>query len=500
VRANEVRRAFTGFFEERDHTRVPSGSLIPHDPTLLFTVAGMVPFKPYLVGEEPAPWPRATSVQKCVRAGGKHNDLDEIGRTKRHLTFFEMMGNFSFGDYFKEQAIPYAWEFVTDVLGLDPDRLWVTVHVSDDDAEGIWRDDVGVPAEHIQRLDEDNFWQMADTGPCGPCSEIFWDKGPEYGPDGGPAHGGEERFVEIWNLVFMQYEQQPDGTRVELPRPSIDTGLGLERVVAVLQGVDSVFDTDEFAALIARAAAETGVDYGTSDAGDVSLRILADHARAMTFLISDGVVPSNEERGYVLRRIMRRAVRHAYLLGVEDVVTPALVDEVVRLMADDYPELAESHETVRSVVQREEEGFRRTLAAGSAILDTELAGLDEGASIPGAVAFQLHDTHGFPLELTEEIAAEHGVGVDIEGFEEAMGEQRARAKAAHHAGAAGGDGSGYHGVLDDAGMTEFVGREQEAADVVVVGVVEEDDLDAPLSLFIDRTTARRSPLTNPAWP
>ena len=381
MRANEVRRAFTGFFEERDHTRVPSGSLIPHDPTLLFTVAGMVPFKPYLVGEEPAPWPRATSVQKCVRAGGKHNDLDEIGRTKRHLTFFEMMGNFSFGDYFKEQAIPYAWEFVTEVLGLDPDRLWVTVHLSDDEAAAIWRDVVGVPAERIQRLDEDNFWQMADTGPCGPCSEIFWDKGPEYGPDGGPAHGGEDRFVEIWNLVFMQFEQQADGARELLPRPSIDTGLGLERLVAVLQDVDSVFDTDEFARLIARASAETGVPYGEDEASDVSLRILADHARAMTFLISDGVVPSNEDRGYVLRRIMRRAIRHAYRLGVEEVITPALVDEVVAIMADDYPDLRRNHDAIRAVVQREEEGFRRTLATGSAILDVELDRLGADAPI-----------------------------------------------------------------------------------------------------------------------
>ena len=486
MRANEVRRAFTGFFEERDHTRVPSGSLIPHDPTLLFTVAGMVPFKPYLVGEEPAPWPRATSVQKCVRAGGKHNDLDEIGRTKRHLTFFEMMGNFSFGDYFKEQAIPYAWEFVTEVLGLDPERLWVTVHLSDDEAAEIWRDVVGVPPERIQRLDEDNFWQMADTGPCGPCSEIFWDKGPEYGPDGGPAHGGEDRFVEIWNLVFMQFEQQADGTRELLPKPSIDTGLGLERLVAVLQDVDSVFDTDEFARLVARASAETGVAYGEDEASDVSLRILADHARAMTFLISDGVVPSNEDRGYVLRRIMRRAIRHAYRLGVEEVVTPALVDEVVAIMADDYPDLRKNHDAVRAVVQREEEGFRRTLATGSAILDVELDRLGADAPIPGAVAFQLHDTHGFPLELTEEIAAEQGVAVDVDGFESAMAEQRTRAKAARRSGTAA-DATGYHEVLDRAGPTEFVGREEAVVEATVVGLVDEDDDGAPQSIFLDRT-------------
>ena len=486
MRANEVRRAFTAFFEDRGHTRVQSASLIPHDPTLLFTVAGMVPFKPYLIGEEPPPWPRATSVQKCVRAGGKHNDLDEIGRTKRHLTFFEMMGNFSFGDYFKEQAIPYAWEFVTEVLELDPERLWVTVHLSDDEAEAIWRDEVGVPAERIQRLDEDNFWQMADTGPCGPCSEIFWDKGVDYGADGGPAEGGAERFVEIWNLVFMQFEQHEDGTRDPLPKPSIDTGLGLERLVGVLQEVDSVFDTDEFARLIRRASAETGVAYGQAEASDISLRILADHARAMTFLVSDGVVPSNEDRGYVLRRIMRRAVRHAYLLGVEEVVTPALVDEVVAIMGQDYPDLAKSHDAIRATAQREEEGFRRTLATGSAILDTELDRLAEGEPIAGAVAFQLHDTHGFPVELTEEIAAEQGIAVDVAGFEAAMDEQRRRAQAARKAGPAA-DAADYHEILDRSGPTVFVGREVVEADAAVVGVVEEGDADAPVSVFLDRT-------------
>ncbi|HEY8060798.1 MAG TPA: alanine--tRNA ligase-related protein, partial [Acidimicrobiales bacterium] len=292
--ANQLRKAFTGFFEERDHTVVPSASLIPHDKTVLFTVAGMVPFKPYFVGEEPAPWPRAVSVQKCVRAGGKHNDLDEIGRTKRHLTFFEMLGNFSFGDYFKERAIPLAWEFVTEVLGLDPERLWVTVHTTDDEAEAIWHDVVGLPLERIQRLDEDNFWQMADTGPCGPSSEIFWDMGDGYGEAGGPAHGGAERFVEIWNLVFMQYDQHADGTRQPLPKPSIDTGAGLERILTVLQHEDSIFHTDEFRLLIAKASELTGVAYGAEERTDVSLRILADHARAMTFLVNDGVIPSNE--------------------------------------------------------------------------------------------------------------------------------------------------------------------------------------------------------------
>ncbi|MET0159690.1 MAG: alanine--tRNA ligase, partial [Acidimicrobiales bacterium] len=452
--ANQLRKAFIGFFQERGHTVVPSASLIPHDRTVLFTVAGMVPFKPYFVGEEPAPWPRAVSVQKCVRAGGKHNDLDEIGRTKRHLTFFEMLGNFSFGDYFKERAIPLAWEFVTEVLGLDPDRLWVTVHTTDDEAEAIWHDIVGLPRERIQRLDEDNFWQMADTGPCGPSSEIFWDMGDEYGEAGGPAHGGAERFVEIWNLVFMQYDQHADGSRAPLPKPSIDTGAGLERILTVLQDEDSIFHTDEFRRLIAKASALSGVAYGGDERTDVSLRILADHARAMTFLVNDGVIPSNEERGYVLRRIIRRAVRHAYLLGVEEVITPALVDEVVAIMADDYPELVESHAVVRQTIEREETRFRETLRTGSAILETALEALEPGQALPGDVAFQLHDTYGFPLEVTQEIVAEQGVAVDQAGFDGAMAEQRQRAKANQR------KVQGPAGAHDlDLPETQFVGRE-----------------------------------------
>ena len=467
--ANQLRKAFIGFFEERGHTVVPSASLIPHDRTVLFTVAGMVPFKPYFVGEEPAPWPRAVSVQKCVRAGGKHNDLDEIGRTKRHLTFFEMLGNFSFGDYFKERAIPLAWEFVTEVLGLDPDRLWVTVHTTDDEAEAIWHDVVGLPRERIQRLDEDNFWQMADTGPCGPSSEIFWDMGDEYGEAGGPAHGGAERFVEIWNLVFMQYDQHADGSRAPLPKPSIDTGAGLERILTVLQDEDSIFHTDEFRRLIAKASALSGVAYGGDERTDVSLRILADHARAMTFLVNDGVIPSNEERGYVLRRIIRRAVRHAYLLGVDEVITPALVDEVVAIMADDYPELVESHAVVRQTIEREETRFRETLRTGSAILDTALEKLEPGQALPGDVAFQLHDTYGFPLEVTQEIVAEQGVEVDQAGFDGAMAEQRQRAKANQR------KVQGPAGAHDlDLPETEFVGREHNEVDSPVLAVLDND--------------------------
>ena len=460
--AAEVREAFVDFFVERGHTHHPSASLIPHDATLLFTVAGMVPFKAYFTGEQQAPFSRAVTVQKCVRAGGKHNDLDEIGRTSRHLTFFEMLGNFSFGDYFKSDACAWAWELVTGVLGLDPERLWVTVHLSDDEAEAIWRDEVGVPAERIQRLGEDNYWRMADVGPCGPCSEIFWDKGPTYGPGGGPAHGGEERFVEVWNLVFMQFESTPEGTEVPLPKPSIDTGLGLERTVAVLQGVDSVWETDEFVALLDAAQRLTGTKLGESDARDVSLRILADHARSTSLLVSDGVFPSNEDRGYVLRRIIRRAVRHAYLLGVEVPVMGGMVDAVVEVMEEAYPDLARNHGYVRDVIDREEQRFRQTLRTGQAILDGRMAGLAPGQPIDGDVAFLLHDTYGFPLEVTVEIAAERGVEVDTEGFAAAMSKQQERARSARSVAAAD-DVAPFVALLSAAGPTEFTGRAELAS-------------------------------------
>ena len=468
--ANGVRRAFVDFFAERDHHHEPSGSLIPHDRTLLFTVAGMVPFKPYFVGEQPAPWLRAVTVQKCVRAGGKHNDLDEVGRTSRHLTFFEMMGNFSFGDYFKSQACAYAWEFVTNHLGLDPGRLWVTVHLSDDEAAAIWEDEVGVPAERIQRLDEENYWKMADTGPCGPCSEIFWDRGPEFGDDGGPAHGDEERFIEIWNLVFMQFEQHEDGSMTPLPTPCIDTGLGLERVLSVLQGVESVWDTDEFVRLLAIIGDLAGVAYPSGDRTDVSMRILADHARSSSFLISDGVFPSNEDRGYVLRRIIRRAVRHAWLLGVEDPIMPELVDAVVAIMGVDYPDLERNHGFVRDVLDREERRFRETLRTGSAILDDALAGLGEGDILDGGVAFKLHDTYGFPLEVTEEICAECQVDVDLDGFRAAMAEQQDRARSARKGPAVGSGDDGLRALLERHGPTHFVGHQDDEADAVVLHV------------------------------
>ena len=468
--ANGVRRAFVDFFAERDHHHEPSGSLIPHDRTLLFTVAGMVPFKPYFVGEQPAPWLRAVTVQKCVRAGGKHNDLDEVGRTSRHLTFFEMMGNFSFGDYFKSQACAYAWEFVTNHLGLDPGRLWVTVHLSDDEAAAIWEDEVGVPAERIQRLDEENYWKMADTGPCGPCSEIFWDRGPEFGDDGGPAHGDEERFIEIWNLVFMQFEQHEDGSMTPLPTPCIDTGLGLERVLSVLQGVESVWDTDEFVRLLAIIGDLVGVAYPSGDRTDVSMRILADHARSSSFLISDGVFPSNEDRGYVLRRIIRRAVRHAWLLGVEDPIMPELVDAVVAIMGVDYPDLERNHGFVRDVLDREERRFRETLRTGSTILDDALAGLGEGDVLDGGVAFKLHDTYGFPLEVTEEICAECQVDVDLDGFRAAMAEQQDRARSARKGPAVGSGDDGLPALLERHGPTHFVGHQDDEADAVVLHV------------------------------
>ncbi len=480
MKSNEVRKAFTDFFGEREHSHQPSASLIPHDPTVLFTVAGMVPFKTYFTGEETPAYQRAVTIQKCVRAGGKHNDLDEIGRTKRHLTFFEMMGNFSFGDYFKEDACAWAWEFVTEVLGLDKDRLWVTVHLSDDEAAEIWEKQVGVSPERIQRLDEDNYWKMGDVGPCGPCSEIFWDKGPEFGADGGPAHGDEDRFIEFWNLVFMQFEQQADGSKVPLPKPSIDTGMGLERTVSILQGVDSVWDTDELFALQGAAAELTGIDPATAPFEQlVSMRILADHARSTSMLVSDGVFPSNEARGYVLRRLLRRAVRHAYILGVETAVMGGMVDAVVETMGPDYPDLVANHEFVRDVIDREEVRFRETLRKGQAILDEQLDSLSESEALPGDIAFLLHDTYGFPLEVTEEITQERGVEVDVDGFRSAMAEQQRQAKEARKVAVAG-DIAHLTALVDEHGETDFTGRDEVWSEATVLYI--DDD-----TIVLDRT-------------
>ena len=381
----ELRRAFTSFFQERGHTLVPSAGLIPLHPTApMFTNSGMMQFVPYFLGEEPVPFdpPRATSVQKCVRAGGKHNDLDAIGRSLRHLSFFEMLGNFSFGDYFKPDAIAWAWEFVTEVLGLDGDRMWVTVHVSDDEAEEIWADAVGFPRERIQRLDKDNFWEMGDTGPCGPSSEIFWDYGARLGPEGGPANpAAEERYVEFWNLVFPQYFRGADGQLSDLGSKNIDTGAGFERMLAVLADSPSLYAADTVSRLVDAAQEVTGRRLGDSEQSDVALRLIADHARTMTFLITDGVIPSNEDRGYVLRRIIRRAIRFAYLLGVEQAVTPRMAEHTVEVMGDAYPEVVASAEQVQAVLDREEAQFRRTLRTGLTILDTELDRLDAGGTV-----------------------------------------------------------------------------------------------------------------------
>jgi len=479
--ANDLRRAFTAFFAERGHTIVPSASLIPHDPDLLFTVAGMVPFKPYFLGEQVPPFPRATTVQKCVRAGGKDSDLEEVGRDARHLSFFEMLGNFSFGDYFKHEAIPMAWDMVTNLFGIDPDRLWVTCHLTDAEAAEIWRDEVGVAPDRIQFLDADNWWGPpgGPPGPCGPCSEIYVDKGPAYGPDGGPANGGDERFLEIWNLVFMQFARDVDGHDVELPKKNIDTGAGLERILGVLQGVDSVFETDVLAPLVDTAQRVTGVRLGAGARSDISLRILAEHARTMSFLVADGVFPSNEGRGYVLRRIIRRAVREAFLLDVAELVTPALVDTTVEVMGEAYPDLVRQSDFVRTVVAREEERFRDTLATGTTLLDTELDRLGPGATVGGSVAFLLHDTHGFPLELTREIALERGHDVDEAGFETEMTQQRQRAKDARKGGG-GVDAEVYAALSRQHGPTVFEGDEHEQCEATVLAVTDD-------AIVLDRT-------------
>jgi alanyl-tRNA synthetase len=458
--ADELRAAFTEFFVARGHTLVPSASLIPHDPTVMLTIAGMLPFKPYFLGDETPPSTRLTSVQKVARAGGKDSDIENVGRTNRHFSFFEMLGNFSFGDYFKAEAIPWAWELVTEVYGLDPDRLWVTVHVSDDEAEKIWTEVVGLPPERVQRFDAGNFWRMGDTGPCGPSSELFYDLGPEFGPDGGPA-ASEERYLEFWNLVFMQFDAQPDGTLVPLPKQCIDTGGGVERAIAILQDKSSAWETDLLLPLVEAAAVATGVPYRGWPGGerDLWLRIVADHGRTTTFLVADGVVPSNEGRGYVLRRIIRRAVRHAYLLDARDLVMPALVDATVDVMGSAYPELVKQHELVRAIVTREEERFRQTLARGLDLLDGILA---EG-DVTGSDAFFLHDTLGFPIDLTREIAAERDRVVDLDAFAVLMDEQRARAREALAQAGTAGDGAPvelYRELLDELGPTEFTGRRE----------------------------------------
>jgi alanyl-tRNA synthetase len=438
------------------------------------------------------------SVQKCARAGGKHNDLDDVGRTKRHCVFFEMLGNFSFGDYFKSDAIPWSWELVTEIFGFDGDQLWITVHESDDEAEQIWHDQVGVPMNRIQRLgDKDNFWQMGDTGPCGPCSEIHIDRGPAFGPDGGPLNDPKgDRFLEFWNLVFMQFNQAADGSRTPLPKPSIDTGAGLERILALKQGKDSIWETDVLFPLIEQAQSVTSQKYMVGDYQDrasFSLRVLAEHARSSTMLVNDGVFPSNEGRGYVLRRIFRRAVRHAYLLGTEKLVMPKLVETAIEVMGEAHPTLITNKEFILGVLTKEEESFRQTLKNGLTILETEFESIDavakkskKAAPLSGSSAFLLHDTYGFPLELTQEIASERNVEVDVAGFDVEMNAQRTRAKSARK-GAQNVDDQllVYREILDKNGQTNFVGYLQDSCEAKILRIVETGE--SELEIFLDST-------------
>jgi alanyl-tRNA synthetase len=488
--ADELRQSYLDFFVARDHVAVPSASLIPHDPTVLFTVAGMVPFKPYFVGDETPPYPRVTDSQKCVRAGGKHNDLDDVGRTARHLVFFEMLGNWSFGDYFKEKAIPWAWEYTTETLGLDGERIWITVHTSDDEAEQIWHDVVGVPMARIQRLgDKDNFWQMGETGPCGPCSELHLDRGPAFGPEGGPLADPEgHRFMEFWNLVFMQYDQEPDGRRTPLPKKNIDTGAGLERILCLLQDVESVWETDLLTPLIDKACSLTGRAYRPGDYEDrdsFAVRVLAEHARSSTMLVGDGVFPSNEARGFVLRRIIRRAIRYAYLLGTEQLVMAPLAEVAIDIMGNAYPDVARQRDFIVGVLEKEEERFRQTLRNGLSILEAELA--DGTKELSGSTAFALHDTYGFPLELTQEIAGEREVDVDVAGFEAAMTQQRERAKAARRTAGDDANLDAYREVVEEFGITTFTGYTETSSEARVLAVIPSAADDDSVELFLDRT-------------
>ena len=462
----EVREAFLAYFEQHDHTRVASSSLVPgNDPTLLFTNAGMNQFKDTFLGTEPRSYVRATSSQRCVRAGGKHNDLENVGYTARHHTFFEMLGNFSFGDYFKREAIRYAWEFLTGTLGLPPEKLWVTVHISDDEAEQIWIEEIGFPKSRISRLDEDNFWQMGDTGPCGPCSEIFYDHGDHLpgGPPGSPDDD-LDRYIEIWNLVFMQYNRDQSGELHPLPHPSVDTGMGLERIAAVMQKVNSNYEIDLFQALIKSAAQVLDV----TDLTHTSLRVIADHIRSCAFLIVDGVLPGNEGRAYVLRRIIRRAIRHGNKLGADKPFFHKLVATLAGQMGDAYPELKERQEQAEKALLAEEEQFARTLDNGMQILEEALAGL-EGSVIPGDVVFKLYDTYGFPLDLTNDIARERDLTLDIAGYDAAMAEQRNRSQES------GSFKVDYNDVLKLDGSTRFTGYDSLAGEGRVTALLRDGE-------------------------
>ncbi|OGR32934.1 MAG: alanine--tRNA ligase, partial [Desulfuromonadales bacterium GWC2_61_20] len=478
VTGNDIRQRFLTYFAERGHTVVASSSLIPHnDPTLLFTNAGMNQFKDCFLGQETRPYVRAASSQKCVRAGGKHNDLENVGRTARHHTFFEMLGNFSFGDYFKKEAIAYAWEFLTKDLGLDKNRLYVTVYKDDDEAAAIWHTQEGVPKERIYRFgDKDNFWSMGDTGPCGPCTEIFWDNGPGTGCGAADCAVGCDcdRYMEIWNNVFMQFNRTADGTLHRLPKPAVDTGMGLERITTVMQGVQSNYDTDLLQGIIRHIEELSGMRYRQQADHDVSMRVIADHIRAMTFLICDGALPSNEGRGYVLRRIMRRAARHARMLGIREPVLYRVADAVNRMMGETYPELRERESFIKRVIRAEEERFSETLDNGLRLLNEEVLKLREhGATvIPGEALFRLYDTFGFPIDLTADIVRLEGFAIDEAGFEACMEQQRQKARE-HWKGSGEAAVSAIHHQLHEAGVrSEFTGYQSTSEFGTVLALVQ----------------------------
>jgi alanyl-tRNA synthetase len=491
---NQIRSHFLDYFQRKDHAVVASAPLVPqNDPTLLFVNAGMVPFKNYFTGAEQAPWPRAASSQKSVRAGGKHNDLDNVGYTARHHTFFEMLGNFSFGDYFKEGAIEYAWELLTKEFELPVDKLLVTVYAEDREAPVLWKKIAGLPDDRIIRIaTADNFWSMGDTGPCGPCSEIFYDHGSHIpgGPPGSPDEDGD-RFVEIWNLVFMQYDQQANGDRVALPKPSIDTGMGLERIAAVLQGVHDNYDIDLFRAIIAASRELVGGAGGASNGP--SHRVIADHLRASSFLIADGVTPSNEGRGYVLRRIMRRAMRHAHLLGAADPLMHRLAPTLIAQMGEAYPELKRAEPAIVDTLRQEEERFRRTLGRGMSLLDEATVGLNEGDVLSGETAFKLYDTYGFPLDLTQDAVRAKGLTVDLPGFDAAMARQREQAREAWTGSGQVAAAGEWFAIRDRLGPTDFVGYENiEAAGELLALVQDGREIDgavagAEVQAVFDRT-------------
>src|SRR5579885_2553852 len=471
---NEIRQAFLDFFKRNGHEIVPSSPLVPHnDPTLMFTNAGMVQFKNVFTGLEKRPYTRAASAQKCVRAGGKHNDLDNVGYTARHHTFFEMLGNFSFGDYFKERALALAWELVSKEYGLPKDRLLVTVYVDDEDAFKLAKKITGLPDSKILRIPgADNFWSMGDTGPCGPCAEVFYDHVAHIpGGPPGSADADGDRFIEIWNLVFMQYEQLEGGKRVDLPRPSIDTGMGLERIAAVLQGTHDNYAIDLFATLIRAIAEATGVD--PDGPHKPSHRVMADHLRASAFLIADGVLPSNEGRGYVLRRIMRRAMRHAELLGAKEPLMFRLVPVLVREMGQAYPELHRAEGLVTETLKLEEMRFRKTLERGLAILDEASRSLKKGDMLDGMTAFTLYDTYGFPLDLTLDALKPRGIGVDLASFAAAMEEQRRKARASWAGSGEAADEAVWFALREKHGGTDFLGYETETAAGAVVALLRD---------------------------